>query len=374
MRHGLILAALALFPLSIHAAPAETGKPVDIVVCLDTSNSMDGLIDSAKRKLWAIVNDLAKVEPTPVLRVALYSYGNTGYDAAKGWVRKDLDLTTDLDDVYRHLNALTTNGGEEYVARVTRDAIRDLKWSTDKDALRLIFVCGNEPADQDKQVTLVSVAAQAKEHGVIINTIYCGPATHPETQGWKDFAKASGGKYANIDQDKSKAEVAIKSPFDEELQKLSTAINKTYVCYGERGAEGKANQAAQDANALKAAPGAALDRAATKAGKLYSNSSWDLIDRMNTEKGFDLKKLKEEELPEELRKMKPEERLTFLTKKAAERVAIQKTVAELAAKRAKFIDDERKKLPKNEADKSFDDALKIILREQAATKGMTIKN
>ena len=76
MRHGLILAALALFPLSLRAAPADAGKPVDIVVCLDTSNSMDGLIDSAKRKLWAIVNDLAKVEPTPVLRVALYSYAH----------------------------------------------------------------------------------------------------------------------------------------------------------------------------------------------------------------------------------------------------------------------------------------------------------
>ena len=44
---------------------------------------MNGLIDSAKNKLWDIVNELAKAKPTPNLRVALYSYGHTTYDAAR---------------------------------------------------------------------------------------------------------------------------------------------------------------------------------------------------------------------------------------------------------------------------------------------------
>ena len=60
----------------------KKAKSVDVVVCLDVS-SMDGLLDS-ERKLWAVVNDLAKVEPTPTLRVALYSYGNNAYSAARG--------------------------------------------------------------------------------------------------------------------------------------------------------------------------------------------------------------------------------------------------------------------------------------------------
>ena len=51
MRLGLILAA-ALVPTSLIAAPpAEKSKPVDVVLCLDTSSSMDGLLDSAKRLL-----------------------------------------------------------------------------------------------------------------------------------------------------------------------------------------------------------------------------------------------------------------------------------------------------------------------------------
>src|SRR6185295_20119267 len=83
-------------------APVK-GQPIDVVICLDTSNSMDGLIASAKIKLWDIVNDLAKVKPAPDLRVALYSYGNDGYDAQKGWVRKELDFSTDLDMVFKKL-------------------------------------------------------------------------------------------------------------------------------------------------------------------------------------------------------------------------------------------------------------------------------
>src|SRR5829696_6538653 len=116
MRTALAV-ALALVPAALVAAPpAAASKPVDVVLCLDTSGSMDGLLDSAKRKLWAVVNDLAKMEPTPALRVALYSYGNNTYDARRGWVRQDVTLTTDLDEVYKRVAALRCAGpgSEEY--------------------------------------------------------------------------------------------------------------------------------------------------------------------------------------------------------------------------------------------------------------------
>src|SRR5215475_3983003 len=116
------LTGLAVLGLTVGLSSAQADPPakptVDVVLCLDVSSSMNGLIDSAKIKLWDIVNDLGKAKPAPILRVGLYSYGHTTYDARKGWVRKDVDLTTDLDTVYQKLNALTIHGGEEYVARV----------------------------------------------------------------------------------------------------------------------------------------------------------------------------------------------------------------------------------------------------------------
>jgi hypothetical protein len=368
--------AVAMFASAIsHAAPAraESGKNIDVAICLDTSNSMDGLIDSAKAKLWTVVNDLAKVKPTPTLRVALYQYGNDDLDSKTGWVRKELDLTTDLDEVYKKLNALRTHGGTEFVARVCRDALNDLHWSADNEALRMIFVCGNEPADQDKTLKLESVAEIARKKGVYVNTIYCGQANHPEMGLWKDFAVMAGGHYSNIDQDKSKSQVVIKTPQDAELLKLNEKLNGTYVVYGGgKGEEGKRNQALQDANAAKCAPTVALDRLATKNCGLYRCDAWDLVDRMKNDPKFDIKKLKDEELSEVLRKLKPEEREAYVKKKAAEREALRKEIDELNAKRSKYIAEEMKKQPKSEGDKAFDEAVRTALRKEAAAKGLKI--
>src|SRR5262245_28694982 len=216
------------------AAPAEA-KAIDLVICLDVSGSMNGLIDSAKIRLWDIVNELARMKPTPNLRVALYSYGATAYPADKGWVRKEVDLTEDLDDVYKMLNALRTGGGDEYVARVTKTALDEQKWSTEKDSLKLIFVAGNEPVDQDKQVTLEDVAGNAKKAGVIVNTIYCKYGHDVEIAGWAKFAAQCGGKHMDIDMNRAATQVVVKTEYDDQIIKLGEELNKTYLAYGREG-------------------------------------------------------------------------------------------------------------------------------------------
>lgn len=367
-------------------APAQ-GKAIDLVICLDVSGSMNGLIDSAKIRLWDIVNEMARLKPTPNLRVALYSYGATGYPADKGWVRKELDLTEDLDDVYKMLNALRTGGGEEYVARVSKTALDDQKWSTEKDALKLIFVCGNEAVDQDKQVPLADIADRAKKAGVVVNTIYCGPNGDSIAQGWAKFAGQCGGRYMNIDMNRAARQVVVKTEFDDQILKLGDELNKTYVAYGKDGKDKAANQVAQDANAVSAGaggakggkggfggaapPAAAIARAQTKANELYRNATWDLVDKMK-EKDFDITKIKEEDLCDELKTLKPEERLDYLKKKAEERAGIQKKINDLSAKRQKKVDEELAKQPKTDAEKALDEAVKGIVREQAKAKGFEV--
>lgn len=374
------LAAAAVVAVAVAAParaadkPAVAAKPIDLVLCLDVSGSMNGLIDSAKIKLWEIVNELARLKPTPDLRVALYSYGHDTYTPASGWVRKEVDLTADLDEVYKVLNGLSTNGGTELVARVTQTALTDQKWSKADGALKLIFVCGNEESNQDKQVSLEAVAGQATKAGVVVNTIYCGPAGDRIAPGWAAFAVACGGKGMAIDQNRAANEVAVKTEFDDAILKLDAKLNTTYVRYGKLGEEKLANQALQDRNALAAAaPGggqvAALGRAASKAGALYRNRDWDLVDRMKEDKDFDLAKLPADELPDELKKLKPEERVEYVKKKSDERAAIQKEVAELSAKRQKVVDAERAKRPKSDAEKALDEAVKAVVREQAKAKG-----
>jgi hypothetical protein len=361
-----LFAAVAAVPAA--DPPKEEAKTIDVVLCLDTSNSMDGLIASAKTKLWAIVNDLIKVKPTPNLRVGLYSYGNDTYDRNVGWVRKEVDLTTDLDKISEKLFGLTTKGGTEYVARVTRDALDEQKWSEDKNALKLIFVCGNEPASQDPEVTLKAVADKAAAKGVIINPIFCGPENHRDSADWKQFASLAGGRFASINQDGT---VAIQTPMDKELADLSAKLNTTYVGYGALAKDRGANQTLQDANANKAPAGAAPERALSKASGLYRNSDWDLVDLMESDPKFDLSKIPEDQMCEEMKKLKPEERLEYLKKKAAERKAIQKQIVDLGQKREVYIKDEMKKQAQAQG-KALDDALRETLRQQAEQKGIKI--
>src|SRR5688500_5960805 len=116
------LAALALCAASTNAAAdtvATEGarRDVDLVIALDVSGSMEGLIESAKQRLWDITNELAQARPVPALRVAILSYGRPSHGEQSGYVRVDLPFTPDLDAVNATLFAFQTDGGEEYVAR-----------------------------------------------------------------------------------------------------------------------------------------------------------------------------------------------------------------------------------------------------------------
>ena len=78
MRTKLPLAFVMLCSSVALAAPnqdphpqASGAKRVDLVIALDTSSSMDGLIDAARAKLWDVVNLLSHAHPSPILRVGL---------------------------------------------------------------------------------------------------------------------------------------------------------------------------------------------------------------------------------------------------------------------------------------------------------------
>jgi hypothetical protein len=368
---GLLLASLSAAPpgQAQEQVTKKRARNIDIAICLDVSNSMDGLIGSAKAKLWDIVNDLARIKPTPNLRVALFSYGNDNYNAEVGWIRKDLDFTSDFDALYEKLFALTTRGGTEYVTRVCRDAVEQLKWSDDPQALKIIFVCGNEPASQDKVVSLKEAATKAKARGIVINPIYCGGARDADARDWIEFARLCGGRFSNIDQDRGVA--VIETPMDKKIIELGAKMNETYVAYG-RGGEGKAsNQAAQDKNALKAGAGVAAARNLTKGGGLYRCEDWDLVDRCKVDSKFDVRTVPVAELSDAMKKLTPDERVAHVKEMAAKREAVQRQIDELGRQRTQYLSEYMRKNP-NPALRAFDAAIQETLREQASRKGIDL--
>lgn len=363
----LLTVALALAAmLPVRAEEAKKPGEVDIVICIDRSGSMEQVIDTAKQKVWSIVNDIAKVRPTPVLRIGLIGYGSADKEF------RFFDLTDDLDAVYKNLMTFRTDmGGDEWVGATVRKAVKEMSWSKNKEALRMIFMVGNETALQGTDDNMyMKTVPEAIKADIIVNAIYCGAPQPEEERTWREVAKLADGSYTVIDI--TGGSVSIKTPMDEEMAKLNDALNKTYLAYGSEGKAKKENQKAQD-DAAGAAGGRGVqaERAEAKASAAYNAAGWDLVDAAK-KAGFKIEDVKDEDLPEAMRKMTMDEKKAHIAKMAEEREKIQKDVQAKAVERQKFIDAEMQKQGLNQ-DKAFDEAVRKMIREQAAKKGFEVE-
>jgi hypothetical protein len=339
---------------------------IELALCLDTSNSMDGLIDAAKTKLWTIVNELATAQPTPKLRVALLSYGNNGYLEETGWVRVESTFTEDLDMISEKLFGLTTWGGTEYVGRVMHTADTQLDWCANPNAMRMLVVAGNETADQDQQYRSANVAQALSTRNIVVNAIYCETPGTPVAETWQSVAALGKGYYAAIDQ--QKGTLYITTPFDEELAKLSGTLNTTYIPYGQRGQWHCQNQMMQDDNAALMNTATASQRAVSKASAMYQNDHWDLVDACG-QKDFDLSAVKTEDLPENMHSMTPGERAAYIEGKRAARAEIQAAIQTLGQQREAWRVQYLKDNDMSE-ESAFDTALRKAIRTQAIAHGL----
>lgn len=366
-RHLLmILAMLALVLLVL--CPRKTvsaEKPhVQLALLLDTSNSMDGLIDQAKSQLWKIVNEFitASVDgQRPEIEVALYHYGTPALGERTGYIKQLIPLTTDLDRVSDALFSLTTNGGDEYCGTVIGRAVDELQWGSGANDYRAIFIAGNEEFTQGK-IDFRATCKKAISRGILVNTIFCGSLQEGIDTQWKAGADLADGSYFNIDQNQQSYEPP--TPFDQELADLGVALNKTYVAYGQAGAAGLATQERQDLNAAKASPASMVQRAITKSQAIYTNAGWDLVDAVR-EKEVKLEEVRREDLPEEMQNMQAAERKKYLERKYAERKTIQDKMEGLRLKRAEYIAAEQKKTAALGEANTLERAMSKALRSQA---------
>lgn len=349
------------------AANAANVQTIDLAICLDTSGSMNGLIDAARTKIWDIVSDLARATPAPKLRVAVLQYGNDGLNAENGWVNVETDFTDNLDVVSQKLFGLTTNGGTELVGRVVDKATTSLAWSDAASSLRILVVAGNESADQDQTIPYRDASKRAIEKTILVNAIYCGAPTDEAAPAWKDVAILADGHFATIDQ--NNGTVVVATPYDTELVELSGKLNETYIGYGSAAQWNATNQVAQDFNASNSSSAAAAQRCVTKGGGLYDNRGWDLVDACK-DAAFKLGEVKDEDLPEAIRGKTLAEKQAYVDAKAKERETIQARVKELGDLRSAFVAAEIAKRQGSDHS-SFDRAIRDAIRAQATARGFT---
>ena len=349
---------------------SKKSPKIQVAILLDTSNSMDGLINQAKSQLWKMVNELAiskKDNVAPDIEIALFEYGNSGISARSGYVREIVSLTSDLDLVSEKLFQLSTNGGDEYCGTVIQEATRSLEWTDNNNDLKMIFIAGNEPFTQGN-VDYKEACQNAIKNGIIVNTIHCGPYDTGVQTNWKDGADIADGKYMNIDQDEEV--VHIPTPFDDQILQLNNRLNTTYIGFGSLGEERVRMQGLQDSNASKFSEANSVERAVTKSNKkLYKNTSWDMVDAAEEDEEF-YDNVKSNDLPEELQKMSKEELKAHVDSKRQERDKIQEEIIELNKQRTAFVEDERKKRGET---LTLDNVMLETVREQAESKRFTFE-
>lgn len=348
----------------INEVEKTTNNIVKIALLLDTSNSMDGLINQAKAQLWDVVNKFAQAkcgnEARPTLQIALYQYGNDNLSSKEGYIQQVLNFSSDLDEISEKLFSLTTNGGEEYCGEVIHTSLKQLEWGENPDNLKMIFIAGNEPFTQGK-LNYKDAVTNAKEKDIIVNTIFCGRYEQGISTEWKKGATLTGGEYIAIDHNRQV--VHIDTPYDNIIIKLNSKLNKTYISYGRMGASKMHLQSVQDNNAYEMEEAIAIKRAVSKSSRLYKNSTWDLVDA-SEDKKFDVSKIEKNQLPQEFKNKSTVEIESIIESKKLERREIQKEIQELNTKREAYIVKNQKEGSKGE----LENAMLKAIQKQATKK------
>ena len=362
-----ILTGTTLSGFSQASQVAEVPR-IQLAILLDTSNSMDGLIDQTRNQLWQVVNEFAAAKQngvTPILEIALYEYGNDGLPHSTGHIRQLNAFTRELDQVSHGLFSLTTNGGSEYCGYVIQTALNDLQWSHSSSDIKTIFIAGNEPFTQGP-VNFHHAIEQARNMGVAINTIHAGNHDEGIAEGWQSGAILAGGDYMSIDHNIQV--VHFDAPQDERIAELNALLNDTYVPYGAEGAVKQEMQLEQDEQSHSISAGLLAKRAKSKASSFYDNAGWDLVDaiRQGEVDADDLAEFEEAALPEPMQAMTADERLDYVQAKDAERKKIQQEITELSNDRDAFVAEKRAEMAVQAP--SMSDALIGAVRKQAEAK------
>jgi len=347
---------------------------IQVAILLDVSGSMDGLIDQAKAQLWNMVTVMGKAQcnkVAPKIEIALYEYGRTTNSKTDGYVKQISDFTGDLDLLSKNLFSLTTNGGDEFCGHVIYTSLKDLQWDASPDNYKVIFIAGNEDFLQG-DILYTRACNEAKNKGVIVNTIYCGDRMQGIREHWNLSSECGNGSFTVINQNEKIDD--IPTPYDSMIISLNDKLNGTYMAYGTSGAGLMAMQSGVDKMNYDMSKATAIKRATVKSNSnLYKNTTWDLVDAYGSDGKF-IEKLDKKTLPDSLQNKTNEELKKIVKEKGKERGNIQKEIITLNTKREAYIATEKARNASNKNNvATLETEVEKIIKEQARRYKMIIQ-
>lgn len=378
----LTMGTVAVYPSITHQPPLDeqtvvrpqqsvTQPIIDVVFVLDTTASMDGLIRTAKDKIWSIATTMTSAQQTPNIRIGIVGFRDRGDE----YVTRVIDLSDDLDSVYAGLMDFQAAGGgdgPESVNKALYDAVHNMSWRQDAQAYQAIFLFGDAPPHMDylNEQKYPEILATAAQKGIIVNTVQCGQE-NMTVASWKSIAALGHGKYFQVEQ--AGSAVAMNTPFDDEMAKLSSRLDDTRLFYGSKDEKMKMESKVKATKKLEreSSTSSLASRGAFNASKggrknLLGNN--ELVDAVTTGE-VTLEEIDQDSLPEELRSMAPAAQRDAIIQKASEREELQVQIKELAKKRDDYIKEEV--TASGNAEKSLDHQVYDAVRSQASKAGLS---
>eukprot|EP00903_Cladosiphon_okamuranus_P001839 g1837.t1 len=350
------LATIASLPA---LAQSETyADRIEVAFVLDTTGSMSGLIDNARRKIWSIANTISHANPNADIRMGLVAYRDFGDD----YVVRTFQMTPDLQEVNALLWKFRAAGGgdgPEAVNEALDAGVSKIKWSSAGNTRRLLFLVGDAPPHMDYQGPhYPEILSEARQRNITVNTVQAGDL-YDTRRYWQSIARMGGGSYIAIAQDGGLT-THYDSPWDDEILELQRQIDQTVIPYGNRAQQRRLQDRIATKSYAKDHGAVAESSYLIGKGKVTTGDG-DLVDDLEAGR-IDLKAIPKDQLPEAVAGLPEEEQSAFVEQKQAERRALSAQMKELVAKRDDYVAEAKKS--EASAVPAFDTEVSRLLAEQ----------
>jgi hypothetical protein len=163
---------------------------VDLVLLIDTTNSMQSVIDDVKNQARAFIANLQQM--VPASRVAVVAYRDKGDEYVTKWV----DFSFKTEKVQSFVANLRSDGGGDYpeaVYEAVDAAMTELSWR--KTSRRILIIIGSSPPHAETMPALLKLVRDLKEKNGAIGAIDVTKRLHDEYERADWVAHGSVGAF-----------------------------------------------------------------------------------------------------------------------------------------------------------------------------------
>ncbi|HEY2388167.1 MAG TPA: vWA domain-containing protein [Candidatus Binatia bacterium] len=163
---------------------------IDLVLVIDTTDSMQSVLEDVKREVRTFIGDLQQM--VPASRVAVVAYRDKGDEYVTKWV----DFSFHTDKVQNFVAALHADGGGDYPEAVKQGiqaATRELSWR--KTARRMLILIGGSPPHKEDVPELMELVRKFREQNGAVGAIDVTDRLHVEYERADWVAHGSVGEF-----------------------------------------------------------------------------------------------------------------------------------------------------------------------------------